>query len=40
MLRQITERQGRAHGHAGGSQGSGQYLYFEELTSWQLKQLE
>ena len=39
MLRQITERQGRAHGHAGGSQGSGQYLYFGELTSWQRKQL-
>ena len=39
MLRQITERQGRAHGHTGGSQGSGQYLYFGELTSWQRKQL-
>ena len=31
MQRQISERQGRAHGHDGGSKGSGQYLPEGEL---------
>ena len=39
MRRQIAERQGRAHGQAGGSQGSGQYRPEGELDSWQRKQL-